>query len=109
MSDSPNLTRVLQRRFLKPECVAEYRHQHDNIWPDLVALYREHGITTVSCFLNGNELAVFFEYDTDTFEPRKNELAAHPVEQKWQGLMATYDDPSQPAVVFEEVYRLDRQ
>ena len=73
---------------LKPESVADYRKYHENVWPELVAAYKNAGITNVTCFLNGVDLVVYVEY-ADTVSPEAlKRLAANEVEIKWQKLMA---------------------
>jgi len=97
--------RVLFVRDLDPARIADYRRDHDNVWPELVALYKRCGINEVSCFIGGSRLAVFFETDPAVFPKMREVLAADPIEQKWQAAMAKYDLPGAKAVTFEEVYR----
>ncbi len=97
--------RVLFVRELDPARIHDYRRHHDNVWPELVALYKRCGITEVSCFIGGSRLAVMLETDPEVFPKMKEELEQHPVEQKWQALMKQYDRPGAPGEIFEEVYR----
>jgi L-rhamnose mutarotase len=97
--------RVLFVRNLDPDRIADYRRDHDAVWPELVALYRRCGVTEVSCFIGGSRLAVLFETDPEVFPKMRDALAADPVEKKWQALMKNYDVPGAQAETFSEVYR----
>jgi L-rhamnose mutarotase len=98
--------RKLYRRRLRPCKVASYCEYHRSIKPELEALYREHGLTSISSFLNGNELCVLVEYDPAIYARKRAQLDKHPLEQKWQALMATLDEPEGETIEYEEVYRL---
>jgi L-rhamnose mutarotase len=106
MEHSEQRVRILDRRFLKPESVKEYKHYHANVWPELEELYQKSGVTEVSCFLSGDELCVYVEYDPAIREPLEEELNKNPVEQKWQAIMKDFTDSQRPSTRFEEVYRL---
>jgi len=105
MSATGRVERVLYVRELDPARVAEYRRDHDAIWPDLVALYKRCGITEVSCLLDGSTLAVLFETDPELFRAGRAELESSPVEIAWQEQMKKYDVSGKPTRVFVEVYR----
>jgi L-rhamnose mutarotase len=51
--------RMLSLARLRPECVQEYVRLHQQVWPELLAIYRQAGIRHVSCFLNGLDLVVY--------------------------------------------------
>lgn len=102
---SVRTNRILFLRELQPDKVPDYRKAHDEVWPELVALYKRCGIVEVSCLLSGNRLAVFFETDPEVFPSKRTELENDPVEQKWQAWMKTFDLPGCTTSVFEEVYR----
>jgi L-rhamnose mutarotase len=97
-------TRIVYLQKLKKECVDEYLNYHNNIWPELVKAYKEHGITDISCFLNGCDLMVYMEKDEEIFESKKKELGKNEWENKWQKIMNGLKDPS-VNVAFKEVYR----
>lgn len=107
MSHQRSCTRTLERRYLKNECVDEYRRYHDAVWPELEELYRTNGVTAISCFMKDNELIVLYECDADVYAEKKAIIAKSPVEIRWQALMATFLDSTKPVTQFEEVYRLD--
>jgi L-rhamnose mutarotase len=98
--------RMLFRSRLKAESVDEYVRYHRAVWPDLLDAYRRAGITQISCFLSGTDLLVYSEYDVDVYRREKAALSRHPVEIKWQALMATLRDPTFKAVEYEEVFHM---
>ncbi|GGH42026.1 L-rhamnose mutarotase [Cribrihabitans marinus] len=72
---------------LKPGCRDEYIRRHDEIWPELVTLLKETGISDYSIHLDteANTLfAVLWRKDDHTME----DLRTHPVMQKWWAHMA---------------------
>ena len=89
---------------LKPERIEEYKEHHRAVWPELEELYRRAGIAELSCFLHGNELLIFTEYDDALLSASRKWLVEHEVERKWQALMKPFADPGFAAVEFEEVY-----
>ncbi|MEP1208101.1 MAG: L-rhamnose mutarotase [Rhizobiaceae bacterium] len=44
---------------LNPGCEAEYRKRHDQIWPELVALLKEAGVSDYSIHLDAETNALF--------------------------------------------------
>jgi len=92
---------------LKPECIEEYKDFHDNIWPELEALYRGAGITTISCAMNGPYLIVYEEYNQGVYENARMELDNNETEIRWKELMRSLRDRSFEPIEFEEVYRLE--
>jgi L-rhamnose mutarotase len=47
------------RMQLNPGCVDEYRRRHDEIWPELVDLLHEAGVSDYSIFLDEASLTLF--------------------------------------------------
>lgn len=72
---------------LKPGCAAEYRKRHDEIWPELSALFTDAGISDYSIFLDEPSLTLFAvqklaEGNTAFILPD------HPIVKKWWTYMA---------------------
>ena len=91
---------------LKPERVEEYKEYHRHVWPELLAAYRQAGITKVSCFLHGVDLLVYSEYDDAVYPQAKAALARNEVEIRWQALMGELRDPAAASVEFAEVFHM---
>lgn len=52
---------------IKPDKIEEYKESHRVVWPELLAVYKKHGIVKISCFLKGNDLLVYTEYDPEIY------------------------------------------
>ena len=72
---------------LKPGFAAEYRRRHDEIWPELVALLGQHGISDYSIFLDEETLTLFAVQKLDESVSRAA-LPQHPVMRRWWDYMA---------------------
>ena len=72
---------------LHPGCEAEYRKRHDEIWPELVELLQEAGISDYSIHLDpesGTLFGVLWRREDHTMDA----LPEHPVMQRWWAHMA---------------------
>lgn len=96
--------RTVSHSRLKPECVQEYVRWHQQVWPELLGVYRKAGITQISCFVSGLDLLVYSEYETEIYEREKESLSRNPVEIRWQALMKTLRDPELATQNFDEVF-----
>jgi len=72
---------------LRPGFAAEYRRRHDEIWPELVALLRQHGISDYSIFLDEETLTLFAVQKLDESVDRST-LPHHLVMRCWWDYMA---------------------
>lgn len=88
----------------------EYRRRHDEIWPELVALLKEAGISDYSIFLHEDTNSLFAvlrrvqDHTMDT-------LPLEPVMQRWWAhmadIMASDGDSNEPIVEpLERVFHL---
>jgi L-rhamnose mutarotase len=105
---SMELGRMIIHRRLKPESVGEYVRYHQAVPPGLMELYRKAGVLQLSCFLDDADLVVFIEYDAQRWAAAQDELRNNPVEQSWQALMRTLNDPGFEPRFLEEVFHLPR-
>lgn len=78
--------RVAFRMRIKPGCEEIYRQKHDDIWPELLAVLKESGITTYSIYLSGLDLFAYLE----TTKPLTPGESADPVTLRWWAMMAEY-------------------
>jgi L-rhamnose mutarotase len=95
---------VIRRAFrmrLKPGGLAEYKRNHDEIWPDLVAEIEKAGIAQITIFENDPDLVL---YSQITHEGAWDELWATEVHQRWGALMEQFIEIGEGgAPVFEEL------
>ena len=72
---------------LKPGYRAEYKKRHDEIWPELVVLLKDAGVSDYSIHLDEETnllLGVLWRTDDHTMEALPN----HPVMRRWWAHMA---------------------
>ncbi|MSU89327.1 L-rhamnose mutarotase [Rhodobacteraceae bacterium 2CG4] len=75
------------RMRLLPGCRDEYRRRHDAIWPELVDLLRDAGISDYSIHLD-EETDTLFAVLWRTADHRMDALPQHAVMQRWWAHMA---------------------
>lgn len=94
---------------LFPGKVEEYKRRHDEIWPELVALLKDTGISDYSIFLDETSSSLFATLKVERKELMDN-LPAHPVMKKWwaymKDLMESNADSSPVSVPLREVFYL---
>ncbi|WP_284944394.1 L-rhamnose mutarotase [Acidisoma cladoniae] len=89
---------------------ADYTRRHDEIWPELVALLKDAGISDYSIFLDPETLALFAVLRRKA-DHGMDALPSHDVMQRWWGfmgdIMATNPDSSPVVVPLQPVFHLD--
>ncbi|MES2539801.1 MAG: L-rhamnose mutarotase [Pseudomonadota bacterium] len=94
---------------LNPGMEAEYTRRHDEIWPDLVDLLNQAGISNYSIHLD-HETNTLFAYLERRDDHRMDDLPNHPVMKRWWGymgdIMATNPDGSPVAIPLAETFHL---
>jgi L-rhamnose mutarotase len=94
---------------LKPGQAEEYRRRHDAIWPELVALLKEAGISDYSIFLD-EATDTLFAVLRRSQDHRMERLPQEEVMQRWWAwmaeLMATHPDRSPVTVPLRRVFHL---
>ena len=92
---------------LNPGMEAEYTRRHDEIWPDLVDLLREAGISNYSIHLD-RETNTLFGYLERRDDHAMDDLPNHPVMKRWWAymgdIMATNPDGSPVAIPLSETF-----
>lgn len=70
---------------LNPERIAEYKHLHAAVWPEVLATISSCNIRNYSIFLREPENLLFsyFEYHGSDFAADMTRMAADPKTQEW--------------------------
>ncbi len=92
---------------IRADKIEEYKESHRQVWPELLAAYRQAGIRKISCFLHGVDLLVYTEYDEAIYPTARKELSQLDVCRRWDAWMREFAEPGFKAVEFEEVFRMD--
>lgn len=94
---------------LNPGMEAEYTRRHDDIWPDLVQLLKDTGISNYSIHLD-RETNTLFGYLESRDDHTMDDLPNHPVMKRWWAymgdIMATNPDGSPVAIPLAETFYL---
>ena len=72
-------------------CEDEYRRRHDEIWPELVALLKDTGISDYSIHLD-SETNILFGVLWRSDDHKMDDLPTHDVMKKWWAHMADIMD-----------------
>ena len=103
------MNRIAFKMTLFPGFEEEYKKRHDEIWPDLVQLLKETGISEYSIFLDEETNSLFGVLKID--EPQKlDNLPQQEVMQRWWKYMAdvmeSNPDHSPVSIPLKEVFYL---
>ena len=98
------------RMKLNPGMREEYKRRHDAIWPELVTLLRDAGVSDYSIHLDA-ETDTLFGVLWRREEHGMADLPKHPVMQRWWAYMAdimeTKPDNEPVAVPLETVFHME--
>lgn len=105
-----NTRKIAFKMKLIPGFEQEYEKRHREIWPELVALLKECGITDYSIFLD-KETSTLFAVQTIIGAGSSQSLGTIEAVQKWWAYMAdimeTNPDNSPISVPLQEVFTLE--
>lgn len=104
------MRKVAFKLFLKDGVFDEYKRRHDTIWPELVDLLRQAGISDYSIFVDEDQKTLFaVQVQADSYSDA--ELRAHPIMQRWwdymADLMEVEDDRSPCTTPLSPVFYLE--
>ena len=95
---------------LKHGCEAEYKKRHDEIWPELVELIKNSGVSDYSIFLD-IETNILFAVQKQSGKESSQDLGTNPVVRKWwdymSDIMEVNPDNSPVTIPLPEVFYLD--
>jgi L-rhamnose mutarotase len=95
---------------LHPDKIAEYEKSHNAVWPEMLALLKDSGISQYSIFRRGTQL--FLTFTCDDFEQTWRKVEQSPVNARWQEAMAPFFAPMDAAPgerfpMWQEVFYLE--
>ena len=102
---------MIRRAFtmrLKPNASTEYRHHHDNVWPELVKEIERSGIASITTFQRDQDLFLVSEINNEQAWDR---LWNSEIHRKWaevmEPLMNLRDDGIVDAGELTEIFNLE--
>ncbi len=73
---------------LKPGAANEYKRRHDEVWPEVLTLLREHGFSDYSIFLDEQTSTLFAVYQASSTSTASNDaLRQTDIMQRWWAYM----------------------
>jgi L-rhamnose mutarotase len=104
------MKRAAFKMYLNEGMKAEYKKRHDEIWPELVKLLKDNGISDYSIFLD-EETNILFAVQKVSGNGGSQDLGQTEIVQKWWKMMSTImksnPDNSPVSVELEEVFYMD--
>lgn len=104
------MKRVAFKMLMFPGMREEYKKRHDEIWPDLVKLLKETGISEYSIFLDADTNCLFGVMKVSD-QLALDELPKQDIMKKWwafmKDIMESNPDNSPVSIPLEEVFYLD--
>lgn len=104
------MKKVAFKMKLMPGCREEYQKRHNEIWPELVLLLKESGISDYSIFLD-EETNTLFAVQRQEEGQSSQDLGDNPIVKKWwaymEDIMETHADNSPVSKPLKEVFYLD--
>jgi L-rhamnose mutarotase len=95
---------------LLPGYREEYRKRHSEIWPELVKLLKEEGISNYSIFLD-EETNYLFAYQEQSTGKSSQDLGKSEIVKRWWDYMAdimeTNEDNSPVTIPLKQVFFMD--
>jgi L-rhamnose mutarotase len=76
---------------VRADRIADYEEAHRKVWPELLQLLKDVGISQYSIFRSGTDL--FFYMRVDDFDRAWSQIDASPVNRRWQAQMAPLFEP----------------
>ena len=100
---------------IRPECIAEYKRLHAEVWPKVLSTIAECNIRNYSIFLREPENLLFgyWEYHGADFDADMARMRADPTTQKWWELCCPMQTPFETRkegehfAMMEEVFHTD--
>ncbi len=104
------MSQLIRKSFvmqLNLDCKDEYQKRHDEIWPELVDVLKNHGGSNYSIFFHEQTHQLFGYVEIES-EERWQQVATTATCQKWwaymQDIMATNQDNSPQSIELESVF-----
>ena len=96
---------------VRQDKLAEYKEQHQHVWPEMLSALREAGWHHYTLFLRQDGL-VFGYFETErSLADAQAKMAAREVNTRWQEFMAPFTDaevrPDESFVELEEYFHLE--
>lgn len=97
-----------------PALIAEYKRQHEKIWPEITRSIRDAGIEALSIYLLGTRMFMIMDVDESfSFASKARADAANPKVREWEEFMWKFQQalplakPGEKWLLMEKIYDLN--
>jgi L-rhamnose mutarotase len=97
-----------------PALIAEYKRQHEKIWPEVEASIRETGVTGMEIYLRGARMFMIMEVRDDfSLEAKERADRENAKVREWEELMSRYQQalpgskPGEKWLLMEKIFDLN--
>ena len=97
-----------------PQLIAEYKHYHERIWPEITLSIKDAGIEDMEIYLLGTRMFMLMEVNESfSFESKAKADQLNPRVQEWETLMSTFQKvlpqakPGEKWLLMERVFKLE--
>jgi L-rhamnose mutarotase len=105
------MKRFAFKMYLKPGCEKEYEKRHAAIWPELVQMIKDAGVSNYSIFWDKDTNILFGYQECEGEGSSQDTDDVDPITQKWWDMMADImevnPDNSPVTIPIQEVFHLD--
>ena len=105
------MKRFAFKMYLKPGCEEEYAKRHAAIWPELVKMIKDSGVSNYSIYWDKDTNILFGYQEWSGGVSSQDTDHVDPITQKWWEMMADImevnPDNSPVTVPIQEVFHLD--
>ena len=98
---------------VRQEKLDEYKRQHENVWPEMLATLRATGWHNYTLFVRDDGLLFGYFETPDSLQDAQARMTETEINTKWQEFMAPYFEspnnarPDEMFVELQEVFHLD--
>lgn len=98
---------------VRPEKLAEYKHHHEQVWPEMLQALRASGWHNYSLFVRDDGLLFGYFETPDSLQAAQARMADQAINTRWQEFMAPYFEspnnarPDQMFIELYEIFHLD--
>jgi L-rhamnose mutarotase len=98
-----------------PELIAEYKHYHEKIWPEITQSIKDSGIEDMEIYLLGTRMFLVMDVNEKfSFEAKSKADRENPKVREWEELMWKFQEPLPEAkpgekwLPMEKIFKLEK-
>jgi L-rhamnose mutarotase len=98
-----------------PQLIAEYKHYHEKIWPEITSSIKGAGIEDMEIYLLGTRMFMVMEVNEEfSFEAKTRADRKNPKVREWEELMWKFQEvlpgakPGEKWLLMERIFKLEK-